>query len=120
MFKEENTNTLNGDNNEILPLETATLCNSKDKSKIYVIQPSLPPLEEFTDYLKDIWASKKLTNNGKYHQLFENELAEFLGVKYISLISNVTIALITVLQNLRMTGEVSIIPLSLTLLCTVR
>ena len=112
MFKEENTNTLNDGNNEIWPLETATLCNSKDKSKIYVIQPSLPPLEEFTDYLKDIWASKKLTNNGKFHQLFENELAEFLGVKYISLFSNGTLALITALQALRITGEVITTPYS--------
>ena len=63
-------------------------------------------------YLKDIWESKKLTNNGKYHRLFEDALAEFLGVKYISLFSNGTLALITALQTLRITGEVITTPYS--------
>lgn len=80
--------------------------------KIYVTQPSLPPLEEFNEYLKDIWNSKQLTNNGKYHQQFEKELAEYLDVKYLSLFSNGTLALITALQALRITGEVITTPFS--------
>jgi len=79
---------------------------------IYVTQPSLPPFKEFTKYLKDIWDSKQLTNNGKYHQQFEKELAEYLGVKYLSLFSNGTLALITALQTLRITGEVITTPFS--------
>jgi len=85
----------------------------KDRSKsTFVTQPSLPPLVEFTEYLKDIWDSKQLTNNGKYHQQFEKELAEYLGVKYLSLFSNGTLALITALQTLRITGEVITTPFS--------
>ncbi len=80
--------------------------------KILVTQPSLPPLEEFIPLLKDIWASKWLTNNGKYHQQFEKQLAEFLGVKYISIFANGTLALITALQQLRITGEVITTPYS--------
>lgn len=79
---------------------------------IYVTQPSLPPLEEFTDLLKQIWNNKILTNNGPFHQQFEKELAEYLGVKYISLFSNGTLALITALQALRITGEVITTPFS--------
>jgi dTDP-4-amino-4,6-dideoxygalactose transaminase len=79
---------------------------------IYVTQPSLPPFEEFIKYLKDIWDSKQLTNNGKYHQQFEKELAEYLGVKYLSLFSNGTLALINALQTLRITGEVITTPFS--------
>ncbi len=113
MFKEQKRNILNGDNNnEVLPLEVETLHRSKNKSNVFVTQPSLPPLDEFIDYLKDIWESKKLTNNGKYHQLFENTLAEFLRVNYISLFSNGTLALITALQTLRITGEVITTPYS--------
>ncbi len=79
---------------------------------LYVTQPSLPPFEEFEKYLKDIWQSKWLTNNGKYHQQLEKMLADFLGVPYISLFSNGTLALITALQTLRITGEVITTPYS--------
>lgn len=79
---------------------------------ILVTQPFLPPLEEFQEYLKDIWESKWLTNNGKYHQALEKALCEYLGVKYISLFSNGTLALITALQTLHITGEVITTPYS--------
>ncbi|MCK4662719.1 MAG: DegT/DnrJ/EryC1/StrS family aminotransferase [Bacteroidales bacterium] len=84
----------------------------KFKNPILVTQPVLPPLEEFIPLLEDIWQSKWLTNNGKYHQEFEKQLANFLGVKYISLFSNGTLALITALQELRITGEVITTPYS--------
>jgi len=84
----------------------------KSKKPIYVTQPFLPPLKEFIPYLKDIWESKWLTNMGKYHQQFEKELAEYLGVKYVSLFANGTLALITALQALRITGEVITTPYS--------
>ena len=79
---------------------------------ILVTQPFLPPLEEFQEYLKDIWESKSLTNNGKFHQALENALCEYLGVKYISLFSNGTLALVTALQTLHITGEVITTPYS--------
>ncbi len=79
---------------------------------IYVTKPSLPPLEEFVEILKDIWKTKRLTNNGPYHELFEKALAEYLGVKYVSLFANGTLALVTALQALRITGEVITTPFS--------
>lgn len=82
------------------------------KQKIFVTQPTLPPLEEFTELLRDIWDRKLLTNNGPYHQQLENELADYLGVPYISLFSNGTLALITALQVLNITGEVITTPYS--------
>jgi len=81
-------------------------------NRIDVTQPSLPDLKEFIPYLEDIWQSKRLTNNGKYHQLFEKELVEFLGVKELNLFTNGTLALITALQALRITGEVITTPYS--------
>ncbi len=65
---------------------------------ITVTQPYLPPLEEFMPYLQQIWQNKWLTNNGPLHQQLEKELAEYLGVKYISVFSNGTLALITAPQ----------------------
>ncbi len=82
------------------------------EEKIYVTRPSLPPLEEFIKYLEDIWESRCLTNQGKYHQIFEKELADYLGVNYVSLFTNGTLALITALQVLRISGEVITTPFS--------
>ncbi len=80
--------------------------------KITVTQPYIPPLEEYIPYLKQIWDNKWLTNNGPLHQQLEKELANYLGVKYISLFSNGTLALITALQALNITGEVITTPFS--------
>jgi len=79
-------------------------------TKTYITQPFLPPLEEFTPYLEKIWQEKWLTNNGSFHRQFESKLAGYLGVSQMSLFTNGTIALITALQALRITGEVITTP----------
>ena len=83
-----------------------------DKKTVYVTEPFLPPLEEFQEYLREIWESKQLTNNGQFHQEFEKKLGEYLGVQYISLFANGTLALVTALQALRIIGEVITTPFS--------
>jgi dTDP-4-amino-4,6-dideoxygalactose transaminase len=83
-----------------------------DMNNIFVTQPDLPPLEEFLPYLEQIWESRKLTNGGPFHQRLEQELAEFLGVRHVSLFANATIALVTALQALRVSGEVITTPYS--------
>lgn len=79
---------------------------------VYVTQPYLPPLEEFVPYMEQIWKNKILTNGGPMHQELENALCEYLGVKHIALFNNGTIALLTALQALRITGEVITTPYS--------
>lgn len=79
---------------------------------IPVTQPFLPPLSEFIPALEQIWENKWLTNNGPFHQEFEQALCEYLGVEYISLFANGTLALVTALQTLRVTGEVITTPYS--------
>jgi dTDP-4-amino-4,6-dideoxygalactose transaminase len=83
-----------------------------NKKPIYVTQPSLPPFNEFVESLRSIWESKRLTNVGPFHEEFEKKLAKYLGVKYLSLFSNGTLALITALQALKITGEVITTPFS--------
>lgn len=83
-----------------------------ENSPIYVTQPTLPPLEEFLPYLQQIWDNKILTNGGPFHQQLEHALGEYLGVPYISLFANGTLALMTALQSLRITGEVLTTPYS--------
>ena len=82
------------------------------QKNIYVTQPFLPPLEEFLPYLEQIWESKWLTNGGPFHQELEKELADYLGVEHLALFANGTLALITALQALRITGEVITTPFS--------
>lgn len=79
---------------------------------IYVTQPYLPPLEELIPYLENIWDSKILTNGGPFHSQFEQALCEYLGVEHLALFVNGTIALVTALQALRITGEVITTPFS--------
>jgi dTDP-4-amino-4,6-dideoxygalactose transaminase len=82
------------------------------KKPIYVTQPYLPPLGEFIPYLEQIWENKILTNGGPFHQQLETALCEYLGVQHLSLFTNGTIALVTALQALRITGEVITTPYS--------
>lgn len=80
--------------------------------QITVTSPLLPNLEEFNTMLKEIWASKWVTNNGQFHQQLEKALAEYLKVPYISLFTNGTLPLLTAQQALRITGEVITTPYS--------
>jgi dTDP-4-amino-4,6-dideoxy-D-glucose transaminase len=72
----------------------------------------MPPLEEFIPYLEEIWESKWLTNAGAFHEKLERELERYLGVRHLSLFANGTLALVTALQALRITGEVITTPYS--------
>ncbi|WP_045767443.1 DegT/DnrJ/EryC1/StrS family aminotransferase [Xanthomonas albilineans] len=79
---------------------------------IPVTSPLLPPLEEFIPYLEKIWRSRILTNGGDMHQALEKALADYLGVSHLALLTNGTLALLTALQALRITGEVITTPYS--------
>lgn len=80
--------------------------------QLTVTSPLLPPLDEFTLLLEDIWKRKWLTNNGHYHRELEKALCQYLGVDYLSLFSNGTLALMTALQALDIKGEVITTPYS--------
>jgi dTDP-4-amino-4,6-dideoxygalactose transaminase len=83
-----------------------------ETKQITVTSPLLPNLDEFNEMLKQIWDSKWITNNGQFHCQLEKELAQYLGVSYISLFTNGTLPLLTALQALRITGEVITTPYS--------
>ena len=81
-------------------------------NQITVTSPLLPNLDEFNVMLKEIWDSKWVTNNGRFHKQLEQALCEYLKVPYISLFTNGTLPLLTALQALRITGEVITTPYS--------
>ncbi len=80
---------------------------------ITVTSPLLPDLDDFHALLKEIWASKWITNNGSFHKQLETELAAWLKVPFLSLFTNGTLPLITALQALGIRkGEVITTPYS--------
>ncbi|MGQ9472616.1 MAG: DegT/DnrJ/EryC1/StrS family aminotransferase [Candidatus Caldatribacteriaceae bacterium] len=83
-----------------------------ESNDIFITRPNLPELNEVIPYLEKIWGNKILTNNGPFHRLFEEELRKYLGVSFLSLIANGTLALVLALQALRITGEVITTPFS--------
>ena len=82
------------------------------QEQILVTSPLLPNLKDFIPYLEKIWQNKWLTNQGDFHEELELELCKYLDVKHLNLFSNGTLALITALQALRISGEVITTPYS--------
>ena len=78
--------------------------------KIFVVQPSLPPLEEYVEHLKDIWASGIMTHQGPKHEELKAKLKEYMGVEALTLFANGHLALELGLEGLGVTGEVITTP----------
>lgn len=81
-----------------------------ENKQIFVTQPSLAPLEEFTDILKGVWDRGILTHNGPLVQQFENEMQEKLSVSHFSAVSNGTVALQMAIKALELKGEIITTP----------
>lgn len=81
-----------------------------ENKPIFVTQPSLAPLEEFTDILKGVWNRGILTHNGPLVQQFENEMQEKLSVSNFSAVSNGTVALQMAIKALELKGEIITTP----------
>ncbi len=79
---------------------------------INVTKTYMPPMEKYIDYVKTIYATGWITNNGPLVQKLEERLAKFLGVKNIILVSNGTVALEIAYRALRLKGEVITTPFS--------
>ncbi len=77
---------------------------------IYVTRPLLPPLPAVTARLEQVWATQQLTNIGAQHERLEAALRERLGVRELSLFTNGTVALITAIRALGLTGDVVTTP----------
>lgn len=77
---------------------------------VYVTRPFLPPLEEFTEGLQEVWDNQWLTNNGPLLQQFNTEISSRLETDNVCLFNNGTLALQIGLQGLGITGEVITTP----------
>lgn len=77
---------------------------------IYVTQPSLAPLEDYTALLEQVWASGILTHNGPMVQRLEQELEAWLDLKHFKLVTNGTVAIQMAIKALELKGEIITTP----------
>lgn len=77
---------------------------------VHVTRPLLPPLEKLTDRLREVWASRWLTNGGAQHERLEEALRSHLGAGHLSLFNNGTVALLTAIRALGLEGSVVTTP----------
>jgi dTDP-4-amino-4,6-dideoxygalactose transaminase len=78
--------------------------------KITLTKPILPDLVKYTEYLKRIWQTRWLTNDGEFVLLLEEKLKEYLKSENFALLSNGTQALHIALKALNIKGEVITTP----------
>jgi dTDP-4-amino-4,6-dideoxygalactose transaminase len=77
---------------------------------IYVTRPLLPPLEQVTARLREVWASQWLTNAGAQHDALEAALRRHLRVAHLSLFNNGSIGLLAAVRALGLRGSVVTTP----------
>ncbi|MBT8423021.1 MAG: DegT/DnrJ/EryC1/StrS family aminotransferase, partial [Gammaproteobacteria bacterium] len=83
-----------------------------DGRPLYVARPDLPPLQDLLPALEELWQSRILSNEGRYHDEFEAALASYLGVDHVSLVTNATSGLLLALLQAGLTGQVITTPFS--------
>ena len=77
---------------------------------ISVSRTLLPDISEYNKYLKRIWKSNWLTNNGELVQELERKLQKYFGVKHVICVSSGTSAILIVLRAMGIRDEIYISP----------
>lgn len=80
------------------------------KKSILVTQPSMPPIEEYIEEIRDLWETHWLTNMGEKHKCLQTELCKYLMVDNIELLTNGHMALELTMQAMKLQGEVITTP----------
>jgi dTDP-4-amino-4,6-dideoxygalactose transaminase len=79
---------------------------------IPVAKTYLPSIDEYTGYLKAIWRSGWITNNGPLSQELADKLCRYLGVSNLELVANGALALQIAIKALGLQGEIITTPYS--------
>lgn len=85
---------------------------NKSNKKILVTKSFLPPLSEYTEYLKGVWDRRWVTNHGKLALELESTLKKRFGVKHVFFMANGTIALQIAIKAADIEGEIITTPFS--------
>ena len=81
-----------------------------NNKSIFVTQPTLAPLEEFTAILAGVWERAILTHNGPLVNQFENDISTILEIPNFVAVSNGTIALQMAIKALELKGDIITTP----------
>lgn len=79
---------------------------------INVTKTFLPPLEEYQNYLEQIWESNQIANGGKFWNELQTRLQEYLDSPELILTTNGTLPIQIALKALANNGEVITTPFS--------
>lgn len=79
---------------------------------INVTRASLPPFEEYVEYLRGIWDRVHLTNHGPLVIELESKLKDYFQTPHFSFLANGTLALQIAIKALNLTGEIITTPFS--------
>ena len=82
----------------------------QEERKIFVTRPSLPPLEEYVEEIKEMWETGIMTHQGPKHNELQAKLETYMDVPYITLFANGHMALELGLESLKLKGEVITTP----------
>jgi dTDP-4-amino-4,6-dideoxygalactose transaminase len=76
------------------------------KDPVHLGMPNIGNRRQYLAYVNEILNSRWLTNNGRFVQQLEEQLAAFLGVRHCILVSNGTTGIMIALRALELSGEV--------------
>lgn len=79
-------------------------------TNIQVTRSSMPGFEEYIKEIAPLWESRRLTNMGEKHQIFQENLKKYLEVPNVELLTNGHMALELSMQALGLEGEVITTP----------
>lgn len=84
--------------------ELAILSGKPPERFLPVSQPTLPPFEEYAGPLKEVFASRMITN-GRWLRELEARAAAYIGCREVVALANATSGLVLVPKVLGLTGE---------------
>lgn len=82
----------------------------KNKNEIYISRTRLPSLEKYNKYIKRIWKSHYLTNDGEMVRELEEKLKKRFKVKNVVCVSNGTSAISLALKAMGIKKEIYVSP----------
>lgn len=77
---------------------------------VLVTRPSMPPMDEYIEEIKDLWESYWITNMGEKHQTLQSQLKSYLQSDNVELMVNGHMSLELTLQAMKLQGEVITTP----------
>ena len=77
---------------------------------IFVTKPSMPPLDEFIEEMKDVWASGIVTHQGPKHEKLRALLLDYFEVPGCTLFTNGHMALELAIKAFNLSGEIITTP----------